>query len=538
MADDIEAAKKRLRAYLNPSIRGPNTDAIIEALAKGGACHLIDNVEAVNDSLYIVTAQGRYLDQRLADRDLTRPDNVGLSDETFREIGIEVSNRKQVRDLILQLLRIIYGEEFTRATLDSSEFETYALKDGDNLIIQYDDSDPLEIFFSAGQFTNINAATAQEVADAITREIRKLGRAGAAVARDNGLGGFVQLISETDGPSSTVRVLGGRAQNELKFEQIRPTSGVAATQWTIQTVAGGNVRLVWTGGPTPSIGKTQANDYVNIFGSGFDLNNQGTFTITDVQSGLVNEAYIEFVNPNAVNETVLQGTEDGVLFFSPVRSTVSRKTNYASLFQASPGLLEIFIPATTRVVRREREGAAHIQDGLPSTEGNEGPYVYDPTKGYTIAQPEANTINTVDSGSSNVIQVDDASEIPDESGFLVFGFGTSREEGPIPYISRPSTNTLIIDPSYSFQKIHPAGTNISLVAQNFAVQISKDGSDIPFYITDVVSGRIYAEELIDLVSATGINVAITILYPNDEGLGKWGDDENSEKFYIWGSDPS
>jgi len=537
MADDLELAKIRLRAYLNASIRGPNTDAVIEALSTG-ACHLIDNAEAVNDSLYIVTAQQRYLDQRLADRDLTRPDNVGLSDEVFREIGIEVSNRKQVRDLILNLLRIVYGEEFTRATLNSTEFETFALQDGDNLILQFDDQDPVEIFFATEQFTNINAATAQEVADSITREIRRLGRTGSAISRDDGAGGFVQLISETDGPSSTIRVLGGRAQNELKFESIRPTSGVAATQWTIEPVAGGAVRARWTGGPNPSIGKVKVNDYVNIFGSAFDPANQGTYTITGVQSGLINDAFVEFENPNAVAETQLQGTSDGVLFFNPVRSTINSKTNFATLYQVSASVLEIFVPATTRVVRRQRQGAAHIQDGVASTEGNEGPYVYDTTKGFTIAEPEANTINTVDSGSSNIIQVDDASDVPDETGFLIFGFGTSREEGPVPYISRPSSNTLIIDPSYTFKNVHPAGTNISLVAQNFAVQISKDGQDYPFYLTDVVSGRVYMEELIELVAATGINVVVTILYPNDEGLGKWGDANNSEKFYVWGPDPS
>lgn len=529
-------SKKRLRAYLNPSIRGPNTDAILEALSTG-ATHLINNAEAVNDSLYIVTAQGRYLDARLADRNLTRPDNVGLSDEVFREIGIEVSNRKQVRDLILNILRIIYGEEFTRATLIATEFETYALQDGDNLIIQYDDQDPVEVFFRSAQFTNINAATAQEVADAITREIRRLGRTGAAIAQDDGLGGYVKLISETDGPSSSIRVLGGRAQNELKFEQIRPTSGLAATQWTLEPVAGGIVRLTWTGGPNPSVGKVQVGDYVNIFGSGFDPDNRGTFTITAVESGLVNEAFVEFENPNGVSETQLQGTTDGILFFDPKRVTVNSKSNFASLFQVDKSLLEIFIPATTRVVRRERQGAAHLKETGPS--GNDlGPYIWDTSKGYIIGGEECNTTQIVDSSSLNIIQVDDASDLPDDTGFLIFGFGTSREEGPVPYISRPSSGSIIVDPSYVFKEVHPSGTNISLVALNSSYEPDKDGTDYPFYLTDVVSGRLYAEELIELVAATGITVVITILYPGDEGLGKWKDDENSEKFYIWGEDPS
>jgi len=168
MATDLEKEKKRLRQYLNPVIRGPNTDAVIESLATG-SCHLIDNVEAVNDQLYISTASGKYLDSLLADRDIVRPDNVGLSDDIFRQLGIEVVNRKQVRDLIHKILEIMYGVEFSRALFNSREIEPYNLEDGDTIILQFDGEEPVEITFSSNQFQNINAATAQEVADAIVR---------------------------------------------------------------------------------------------------------------------------------------------------------------------------------------------------------------------------------------------------------------------------------------------------------------------------------------------------------------------------------
>jgi hypothetical protein len=530
-----EDAKKRLRQYLNPTLRGKNVDILLDSLSSAAA-HMIDNAEAVYDQLYIVTASGRYLDQRMADRGLTRPDNVGLSDEIFRELGIDVSNRKQIRDLLLNILRIMYGEEFTRATLISSELETYSLVDGDTLILQFDDEEDLEVVFNSSQFSNISAATAQEVADAITKEIRRLGRRGSAIAKDDGLGGFVQLISETDGPSSTIRVLGGRAQNELKFEQIRSTSGLATTQWTLEIVAGGLVRARWTGGPNPSIGKIRKGDYANLYGSSFDAGNRGTFTITKVQGGLINEAFVEYENPNAVAETVLQGAVDSLLFFNPLRANIARKTNFATLYQTENRLLEIFMPATTRVVRRDRAGAAHLHESGASTVDDLGPYTFDITKPFIIGGEEANTTELVDSTTSRVVQVDDASDIPDEPGELVFGFATSKEEGPVPYTSRPSSTTLLIDPSYKFQNVHEAGTNVSFVAQNFAYDVSKDATDFPFYITDIVSGRIFAEEIIELVAATGINVVITILYPEDEGLGKWGDEVNSEKFEVWGPD--
>ena len=135
------------------------------------------------------------------------------------------------------------------------------------------------------------------------------------------------------------------------------------------------------------------------------------------------------------------------------------------------------------------------------------------------------------------MNVDDATDIPDEEGFLVLGFGTSKEEGPVPYIARPSENTILIDPSYKFKNTHEPNTNISLISQNYAYNVEKDGSDYPFYGTDMVSGRVYAEELIRLVKATGIVLNLVILYPNDIGLGKWGDYKNSERYYVWGEDP-
>jgi hypothetical protein len=534
MSTRQEKEKQRLRQYLNSAIRGPNTDAVLEALSQG-ATHLIQNVEAVNDNIYIVSATGRYLDTLLAGRGLTRPENVGLSDDIFRQIGIEISTRKQIRDLVLSILEIMYGEEFTRATSHSSEFETYALQDGDTLKIQFDDAEVVEVVFSASQFSNINTATAQEVADAITKELRRLGKTGAAFAKDDGVGGFVTLMSSTVGPASTVKVVGGKAQNKLKFDAIRPTTGLATTQWTLTQQSGGVIRATWTGGPNPSVGKARKDDYVNIYGTAFNLVNRGTFTVSKVQGGVVGEAYVEFLNPNGIPQVVVQGNAEAILFFNPTRTTLSSKTTYAAAYQTEARLLEVFIPATTKVVKRDLKGSAHVHDSGPS--GTQlGPYVFETTKPYIIGGEECGTTQTVDSNSNLVIQVDNSSDIPDTAGNLIFAFGTDKEEGPVPYIARPSSNTLMINPSYKFKNTHNSGTNISLVAQNYVYDVRTNGLDYACYLTDVVSGRVYAEDLIKLVTATGIRLVITILYSGDIGLGKAGT-INSEKYYIFGSDP-
>jgi hypothetical protein len=529
----LEKEYERLRQYLNPAIRGKNTDNILRSLASGPV-HLINNVEAVYDNLYIVKAVGEYLDQLLASRGLTRPDNVGLSDDVFREIGIEVVNRKQVRDLIGKILDIVYGSEFTKATISSTKFETYQLEDGDTLKMIFDDGDEFEVVFSASRFTNIGAATAQEVADAITRYLRKLGSKGSAQAKDDGNGFYVMIMSNTIGPSSSVKITGGKAQNKLQFPKVRPTGGEATTQWTLTVQSGSTVRATWSGGPNPSLGKVKEGDYINIYGTSFSLNNRGTFTITKAKGGLVTEAYVEYSNINGVAETKLQGTSEGILFFQPARYNLNSKTSYAALYQTESRILEIFMPATTKVVRRDRIGSAHVQDA-GTDNGDYGPYIFDSAKPYIISEVECNTTAEL---SSDVlaISVDDAKNFPDESGYLVFGFGTSNEEGPVPYLSRPSDNILMVNPVYRFKKSHNIGTNISLVAQNHAYEVETNGSDYAFYITDIVSGRVYAEDLINSIAATGISVVIYIMFPNDIGLSKYGT-VNSEKTYIWGEDP-
>ena len=102
--------------------------------------------------LYITTAAGQYLDQRLADFGITRPEAVGLSDDIFSQIGIQVKNRKQVRDLIDNLLDDIFGDEFVRAFSASSTYEPYSLINGDTLIVNFDEHETSTIIFYTHDF--------------------------------------------------------------------------------------------------------------------------------------------------------------------------------------------------------------------------------------------------------------------------------------------------------------------------------------------------------------------------------------------------
>jgi hypothetical protein len=537
MATTVEEQKARLRQYLNPIFRGKAVDAVLEALATGNAAHLIDNVTAINDQLYIAKASGRYLDELLAAYGIVRPPSVGLSDDVFREIGIEVKNRKQVRDLINNLLNSIFGDEFVRASNPARAYEPYHLQDGDTLLINFDDKNTIPITFRASEFSSIAAATAQEVADAITKTLRSLGYTGTAIAKDDGNGPYVEILSDTIGPASSVTVLGGRAQNELRFDSAVAAGGNTSTQWTISLQPGGVLRYTWSGGANPNLGKLSAGNYVNIFGGSFAAStNEGSYTILFAQGGPVGTAYFEISNPTGTPGIIVQGNDNAMLFFNPVRKTLASRQSYAAIYQSQARTLQIFLPAATQVIRRDRKGSAHLHD--PSDpqsllSGQQGPYMYDISQPFTVSDTGTTLVGNLDGSMSRVVTVADASQFPDDQGNIIIGYGTEEQEGPIPYISRPSSNTLLISPAYTIKNSHLAGSDVSLIANKAPVNIPRDGSAYPFYITDVVSGRQYAEDLINSVAATGINIVFTVLYPSDVGLGKWGT-AYSENPAIWG----
>lgn len=353
----------RLRSFLNPAIKGPVCDSVLNALATGTG-YLISSVSAVNANLFITTASGQYLDLLLAQYGVTRPPELGLADSLFQEIGIQVKNRKQVRDLIENLLEIIFGSQFTNAFDSATMVEPYDLSDGDTLIVSFDGGSPVTIPFQASNFTDISAATAIEVADAVVSYLSSQNLTGLATTANNGLGNYVQLISSTIGPRSSVQVLGGRAQNVLVFPSpVNGAGGNASTQWTLSVQSDGRIRFTWTGGANPNVGKLTSGNYVNIYGGGFaSSSNVGTFTVIDSSGGPVGTQYFDVYNPIGTTGIVTQGSDTAVLFFNPVRETIQSNQYYAALYQTEAGVVQIFLPATTKVIRRGRVGSAHLHD--------------------------------------------------------------------------------------------------------------------------------------------------------------------------------
>jgi hypothetical protein len=624
----------RLRSYLNPAIKGATVDAVLNSLATSTS-YLVNSVYAVNQNLFITTASAQYLDLLLSQYGITRPASVGISDDSFREIGLQIKNRKQVRDLINNLLDAIFGDSFTKAYSSSSLLEPYDLNDGDTLIVSFDGGPPSTITFNAANFVNIHAALAIEVADAIVASLTSQNLSGLASIANNGLGNYVQLFSSTIGPRSSVTVLGGSAQNVLVFpEPSLGTGGNASTQWTISVQSDGRMRFTWSGGSNPNLGKLLPGYYVNVYGGGFTSStNVGSFTIIDAVGGTVGNSYFDIYNPTGTTGIVTQGTDTAVLFFVPIRETIQSNGYYAALYQVETNVVQIFLPATTKVVSRSREGSAHLHDPprgtfafyaqpnpgdsfsitsaitliagadfvigatIPETMANmataiddlntglvafpdvfsnvntvliqndslantltivytgsadivasgpqgfnislepnqQGPYTYDLSQPFTVGAVHSVLTEDVNAGTGRVVLVESSVGFPNGNASVIFDYGGPTQE-IAQTIAVPSNNSILLSPINALQFDHPAGQQVRLIVSNAPVVLATDGSDYEFFLTDVVGGRVYCQELIQQVIAAGITLNFVILYPNSIGLGK-SDTPYDEIAYIYGPNP-
>ena len=138
----------RLRSFLLPSVKGNNVDAVLNSLAVGTQ-YLLDQTEAVNANLFITTASQQYLDLLLNQYGISRDPLVGISDDVFRQVGLQIKNKKQIGTLINALLDAVFGDPFCKAYSSASQIEPYNLTDGDTLVLSFDGGSPVTITFSA-----------------------------------------------------------------------------------------------------------------------------------------------------------------------------------------------------------------------------------------------------------------------------------------------------------------------------------------------------------------------------------------------------
>lgn len=110
------------------------------------------------------------------------------------------------------------------------------------------------------------------------------------------------------------------------------------------------------------------------------------------------------------------------------------------------------------------------------------------------------------------LTMQDASNIPNEEGFLVFNAYRTNEEAVVKYVSRPNNTTLLLDPVYQFQKAHVIGEAVNLVFKP-SVKPNIDGTDYAIYTVGVTAARILAQQIIQSIAASGIVIRWIVKEP-------------------------
>jgi hypothetical protein len=149
--------------------------------------------------------------------------------------------------------------------------------------------------------------------------------------------------------------------------------------------------------------------------------------------------------------------------------------------------------------------------------GYVGSFIFDQKNApYTISGLQTTLLQNVLLGDfGNSIQVHDSTVFPESSGDLVINYGRLDEEGPIPYIAKPSAGTIFLDPSYRFKKSHTSGAAISLLRSKFATEPGSTGKNYPVYIVDTVSPREKLQDLLLDAKAAGVAVRFIVILPNN-----------------------
>jgi hypothetical protein len=145
-----------------------------------------------------------------------------------------------------------------------------------------------------------------------------------------------------------------------------------------------------------------------------------------------------------------------------------------------------------------------------------GPYIWDLNAPFVLSSLTTQLTTSIAAGNA-LRSIDVAvNSIPNQEGYLIFGFGTEKEEGPVRYLYKPNSLTLMIDPAYIFEYTHNVGTSVTMIRRRGSHVISGLGTELPFYVTDPTVARSVLQDLIQKVKSAGIFIEFIIRYPEQQ----------------------
>jgi hypothetical protein len=89
----------------------------------------------------------------------------------------------------------------------------------------------------------------------------------------------------------------------------------------------------------------------------------------------------------------------------------------------------------------------------------------------------------------------------------------NNEETPVRFRGIPNSNTILIDPGYTFKNNHAAGSYVNVISQQMPYVPNENGKDLAIYLTSPSGAREEVEKILRLLAAAGIIIKFVVLGP-------------------------
>jgi hypothetical protein len=142
-----------------------------------------------------------------------------------------------------------------------------------------------------------------------------------------------------------------------------------------------------------------------------------------------------------------------------------------------------------------------------------GPYMWDEDADFVLSSLTTNLTAEIKAGTTKRNIEVLPNEIPNETGQLIFDFGTEKQEGPVRYFYTPSDSAIAIDPSYVFKYTHSVGSGVTMIRRRGGIQFNGLGTEFGAYVTDPAAAREVLQELMQEVKSVGIFINFLVRYP-------------------------
>jgi hypothetical protein len=212
------------------------------------------------------------------------------------------------------------------------------------------------------------------------------------------------------------------------------------------------------------------------------------------------------------------------LDFSLKKQRITNLAQRTVIYQVRSRELIIELPAAVPIFTSSLKGSHHFHEDAtlesPVAPANGtwiGSFLYEPSgEPYTVTGKKCILQQNILAGSVQpTLNVDDADNIDDEQGYLIFSWGLNQEEKPVKYLRRSNSNTLLLDPSHVFAKNHLTGTVINqLDPQLTAFRPRENGDDSAIYLPSPTAVRGLIQNMLKNLVAEGVIVKFVILLPN------------------------